>query len=246
MLRLMFIFMATISISLGSFKYGEHRMLIRMSNVTRNIRARGSISTGHKCIENRKNVNKKEVGKVAFHFIAISSDYVQGGRIGWHYSSPGKLDSEYIQKFMSKVGEQCEGIQLGIHKLSTGSVDWGSVIEKDSFFEDVIITSSMDQFISQISGSKDLTAYDVSKFLLSLTPTSHLKLQKLLYYAYSEYLLKTGKRLFQEPIVAFKYGPVVEDVFHKFRHNGSPRLTTRKIKNFIFMLSDQPLLLLSG
>jgi len=158
---------------------------------------------------------------MAFHFIAISSDYVLGRRVGWHYASEGKLDKSYIRSFMEKVEQDCGDIQFGIHKLSTESMDWESVLEKDSFFQDVIKTDNVEYFIKQITGGKELKAYDVAKFILTFTPISHLKLQKLLYYAYAEYFLATGKKLFKEPLVAFKYGPVVEDVFYKFRSNGS-------------------------
>jgi uncharacterized phage-associated protein len=158
---------------------------------------------------------------MAFHFIAISSDYVKGQRIGWHYASEAKLDKGRIQNFMQEVEQRCGDTQLGIHKLSTDSTDFESVIEKDSFFEDVVTTKSEKYFIKQISSGKELSAYDVAKFILSIMPVSHLKLQKLLYYVYSEHLLETGKRLFKEPIVAFKYGPVIEDVFYKYRHHGS-------------------------
>ncbi len=84
---------------------------------------------------------------------------------------------------------------------------------KGFFFKDVIITSDEETFIELVSQDQELTAYDVAKFILSIIPSTHLKLQKLLYFAYAEFLLRTGERLFKEPILAFKYGPVVESVF---------------------------------
>lgn len=158
---------------------------------------------------------------MAYHFAAICSDYINGRRIGWHYSSEGRLDQDVIQDFLRKFTERVGDLYLGIHRLSTDSEDWESVVDTDSFFADVIITKNMDQFIDQVSSSKELTALDIAKFFLTISRATHLKLQKLLYYAYAEYLLKTGKKLFKEPIVAFKYGPVIEDVFYKFRHYGS-------------------------
>lgn len=158
---------------------------------------------------------------MAYHFVAISSDYINGKRIGWHYSSKERLDKEIIQVFLRKFSDRVGDLHLGIHKLSTDSEEWESVVKKDSFFADVIITKNMDQFIDQVSSSKELTALDIAKFFLTICKVSHLKLQKMIYYAYAEYLLKTGKKLFKEPIVAFKYGPVVEDIFHEFKHHGS-------------------------
>ncbi|KFM92960.1 Panacea domain-containing protein [Paenibacillus macerans] len=161
---------------------------------------------------------------MAFHFIAISSDYALGRRIGWHYSSDEKLDMHFIEQAMERIKLESGDIHLAIHKLSTDSILWDSVVEKDSFFADVIITDNLGLFIEQLTRGTELKAYDVAKFILSIMPTTHLMLQKLLYYAYAGYLLNTGKKLFKEPIVAFKYGPVVEDVYYKFRHNGASRI----------------------
>lgn len=50
---------------------------------------------------------------------------------------------------------------------------------------------------------------------------SNLKLQKLLYYAQGSYLALREKRLFDDDIVAWKHGPVVENVYHKFKRFGA-------------------------
>ncbi len=158
---------------------------------------------------------------MAFHFIAIVSDYTQGLRIGWHYSSEEKLDKNYINQFLSQVKKKCGDAKLAVHKLSTDSKSWSSVVEKDTFFKDIFITKDAEEFVSLVTKDQQLSAYDVAKFILSIHPTSHLKLQKLLYYVYTEFLLRTGEKLFKEPIVAYKYGPVIEDVFQRYKSNGS-------------------------
>lgn len=48
-------------------------------------------------------------------------------------------------------------------------------------------------------------------------PISNLKLQKLLYYVQAAFLVETYTPAFQEPINAWRYGPVVEDVYFKYR-----------------------------
>ncbi|MDT2306003.1 hypothetical protein P7H21_21570 [Paenibacillus larvae] len=40
---------------------------------------------------------------MAFHFVAIMSNYVKGMRIGWHYASEGKLDKALIKQFIGKI-----------------------------------------------------------------------------------------------------------------------------------------------
>ncbi|EJQ55417.1 hypothetical protein IEI_00680 [Bacillus wiedmannii] len=158
---------------------------------------------------------------MAYHFIAVMSHYSHGGRIAWHYSADSRLDKEYIQGFFKRVEGKCGEVQLGIHRLVTDSTGWDSVVQKDSFFEDVYRTPDIDTFIGMVVQGQELSPTDVSKFILSILPSSHLKLQKLLYYSYAEFLIQTGAKLFKEPLVAFKYGPVVESVFHKYKVHGS-------------------------
>ena len=50
---------------------------------------------------------------------------------------------------------------------------------------------------------------------------SNLKLQKLLYYAQGSYLGLKGEKLFEDPIVAWKHGPVVSSVYYAYKNNAS-------------------------
>lgn len=50
---------------------------------------------------------------------------------------------------------------------------------------------------------------------------SNLKLQKLLYYAQGFHLAVMGGPLFDSPIKAWRYGPVVVDLYHTFKSCGA-------------------------
>jgi len=50
---------------------------------------------------------------------------------------------------------------------------------------------------------------------------SNLKLQKLLYYAQGCYLAAYDKKLFDEDIVAWRHGPVIESIYRYFKEYGS-------------------------
>lgn len=75
------------------------------------------------------------------------------------------------------------------------------------------------------------TASQVAKWFLAHNRTaaedegaeyiSNLKLQKLLYYAQGCFLAITGKPLFDDAILAWQHGPVVEKVYHEYKHNGA-------------------------
>lgn len=52
-------------------------------------------------------------------------------------------------------------------------------------------------------------------------PITNLKLQKLLYYAQGSTLAMKDTRLFDEPIEAWKHGPVVPTVYEEYKYFGS-------------------------
>lgn len=64
-----------------------------------------------------------------------------------------------------------------------------------------------------------LTAFDVAGFFLARPEDellSHLKLQKLLYYAQGFYLANFDRPLFLDEIYAWQHGPVVKSVWDQF------------------------------
>jgi uncharacterized phage-associated protein len=58
--------------------------------------------------------------------------------------------------------------------------------------------------------------YKAFKEDIDITP---MKLQKLIYITYKEYLKKTNRPLFSERFEAWRYGPVIASVYDAFRHN---------------------------
>ena len=50
---------------------------------------------------------------------------------------------------------------------------------------------------------------------------SPMKLQKLVYYAHGWYVGMTGKRLINEEIEAWKFGPVIPSLYQEFKKYGS-------------------------
>jgi uncharacterized phage-associated protein len=70
-------------------------------------------------------------------------------------------------------------------------------------------------------------AHDIAKVFLSFTDPdvgeiiSNLKLQKLVYYAQGFHLAMYGDRFFEEDIVAWEHGPVVESLYHTYKDFGA-------------------------
>lgn len=73
------------------------------------------------------------------------------------------------------------------------------------------------------------------------SPISNLQLQKILYFIQRECLGKLNKPAFKDDIVAWKFGPVVEDVYHEYSGYSSLPITTseeitiedKEVKNII-------------
>lgn len=167
-----------------------------------------------------------------YHFIAIYSHYSNGVRIGWHYTSDEKLDREIIQSFLDDSERKLGTADFGIHKLTTESRSWESVIEKDSFFENVIIIGEKDTFLETLDNDKNISVLDIAKFFLAYSPVTNLKLQKLIYFAYATYLNATEKSLFPERIVAYRYGPVVEEVYRLYKNYGKKQINNDDTRTF--------------
>ncbi len=76
-----------------------------------------------------------------------------------------------------------------------------------------------------------LTCHDVANYFLSLSDEdagdliSNLKLQKLVYYAQGFHLALFDKSLFKEEIEAWMHGPVIPDLYHRFKDCGSGAIT---------------------
>ncbi len=68
---------------------------------------------------------------------------------------------------------------------------------------------------------------DVANYFLSLVNEdqgegiTNMKMQKLVYYAQGFSLAMLNKPLFEEPIEAWQYGPVVPTLYHAFKKYGN-------------------------
>ncbi len=91
-------------------------------------------------------------------------------------------------------------------------------------------------------------AIDIAKTLTTFVNAeygdflSNLKIQKLLYYAQGLSLVLHHKPLFEEKIIAWQYGPVVEEVYHELKTFSNGPITIENHNNDF--LSDDELDLL--
>lgn len=160
----------------------------------------------------------EEVSKVIKHFMILSSSYSAGKRIAMHYIVDEKMNPKMLTDEVKKIKELCgETVSISTHYVETESTTWESVVEKDGFFEDVLVVESLLGFVDFISTDRVLRGLDIAKYILATRICTHLELEKLVYMCYADYLCATGKKLFEDKIYAFKYGPVVESVYEEYR-----------------------------
>lgn len=82
----------------------------------------------------------------------------------------------------------------------------------------------------------DLPVSDVARYFVQLDAlredpdVTPMKLQKLLYLAQANYLASTGRRLFDEPVEAYRHGPVVHRAWKMFP--GKQIISTQSAESF--------------
>jgi uncharacterized phage-associated protein len=81
---------------------------------------------------------------------------------------------------------------------------------------------------------KYYNVFDVADYFLCLQDTdaedfiSNLKLQKLCYYAQGFHLAINNSRLFENDLEAWQHGPVVRDLYDKYKGHGAGMLEVSK------------------
>lgn len=155
------------------------------------------------------------------HFIFMSSSYSLGTRIALDYVVEDEKMQERLKKYLKKITEECgKDVSISTHMLQANDKTWQSVCIADHFFKDVKVLDSVEKFIKLIKRDRELLGIDVAKYILSKITCTQLKLQKLVYLCFADYLCNTGKKLFTDKIYAFKYGPVVDTVYKKYKKYG--------------------------
>ncbi len=156
------------------------------------------------------------------HYIIMSSSYTDGTRVALDITEGSLLNGEAIAEIIKEIKQSCgKDVPLSTHLIGTESDSWESVMEYDPFFEDVVCTKAVTDFTEKISKSRVLSGLDVANYILSKIRCTHLSLEKLVYFAYADYLCEHSERLFEDQIYAFTHGPVVDSVYRAFKRSGS-------------------------
>ena len=156
-----------------------------------------------------------------WHFIIMSSSYSLGRRIALDVSFPVAIEQKTIDSCIRQIMEECgSDVSISTHLLSTKAESWESVVDSDLFFQDVERIDTIEEFCNLIRQDQKLSGMDVANYILSKVKCTHLKLEKLTYFCYADYLCNKKRQLFQDNIYAFRYGPVIDSVYREFKKHG--------------------------
>ena len=149
------------------------------------------------------------------HCIILGSAYSIGKRIALHYTN---LNEEEMKEKLDFITKKCGyDIFISTHYIMTDEASWESVVNFDKYFLGIQLLDNIEDFTNLILKDRDLMGIDIARYITSKYPCTHLKLEKLTYICYAEYLCKTKKKLFHDDIYAYRLGPVISTVYQKYR-----------------------------
>lgn len=165
------------------------------------------------------------------HFIVMASAYSKGKRIALDYFEEDILQMDVIQKDIDYIFEKCgKDAPISTHYIQTIEPGWEKVVELDKFFEKAELIKTKEEFVEILLKDRTLKGIDIAKYILTKVPCTHLKLEKLVYMCYADYLYEEGSRLFEDRIYAYKLGPVIESVYEKYKKSGCEAIEIEEIE----------------
>lgn len=148
-------------------------------------------------------------------------------RIGYVISKEADESHKPLPVLLSRL---LDDYDIATHRLFTNSKDIKSIVRLDPFFTDIIFYTDLDEFSKRVIflNKEGLPSpVELSKLVLSKISLDKLQLQKVMYLIYSV-SLERGYKILNESPVAYKYGPVFEDVFREYYHYNSKELIEEK------------------
>ncbi len=159
------------------------------------------------------------------HFIILASAYTLGTRIALDYIIEDDSQMDLVKADKTYILNMCgHDTPLSSHFIQMDKAGWDEVVKKDKFFDGVKVISTVEEFAKILKEDRKLKGIDVAKYILTKVPCTHLKLEKLVYLCYADYLCAEGEKLFEDKILAYRYGPVVESVYHTYKRVGTEML----------------------
>lgn len=152
------------------------------------------------------------------HYIILGSSYNTGRRIAMDIvSEKDNIDEKLINETKDYIFSSCIMNSISTHVIPTNGHSFTSVQRYDKYFENVTLIDTKEEFVDLINRDRYLSGVDVAKYIISREKCTHLKIEKLTYLCYAEYLCQSNKKLFNDTIYAYEKGPIVKSVYDKYK-----------------------------
>lgn len=149
------------------------------------------------------------------HFIFVAKSTYIRKKIALDFVTTDIKELNFVGK-MDLIAKKYGGIPpVTIRRVRTDSMDWSSVILEDNKYQNVKLYNNLDDFVGMLLKDKQLNSIDIMNYILSRTACTHLKLEKLIYLCYADYLCFENKKLFLDQIYVLNDGPIILNVFKK-------------------------------
>lgn len=118
----------------------------------------------------------------------------------------------------SEIAEQAGISRQGLHKILEGE-SIPSIQNISAILNAIGLRFSVEQIGAAVEEELPARVLDVAEYAADRISRSstYMKLQKIVYYAQVESLVRSSRPLFSEKIVAWRGGPVVRELFEKHR-----------------------------
>ncbi len=134
------------------------------------------------------------------HYIILADGWSVSSRIALHYTFDGPPDGRAFRQDVKRI-QNCferDYAKVAVHTIQSLSESWESVVAKDSYFDDVRVIDTVEEFIDILRKDECPRSDVVSQYILNLTECGMDRLNMLLYLCDAEYIMRCGYQLFQD------------------------------------------------
>lgn len=141
------------------------------------------------------------------HNIFITNSFKDGRRIGYDlvlFQKNNEKNNESVKNFTVDIFN-IAGIDaaITIHSIITESHSWKSVVEKDSFFKDIKIVESKENFIQYVKCNNHLTKSDIMALIILYKRENNIfnnNDEAILELIKNAYKQEFNEEIFSEPV----------------------------------------------
>ncbi|MCR1952938.1 Panacea domain-containing protein [Clostridium sp. DSM 100503] len=159
------------------------------------------------------------------HLLLIYSDYSKEERVGFYRRYDSIEEALKFTDIVEKVKEAYKHLTFSFHHIQTESEDIYSIESYDPYFRDINYILDLEEYIKLIKTDVEVKPIDIAKIILSKKSFCQLALEKIMYFVDCEYIKKYGEPIFRDEFQAWDFGPVIPNVYKKYKSFGYDKIS---------------------